>query len=137
MSRDEAFRYRLFNWRGEVHVVDPEIACTRIEDAWLEAGGRQLHERMSLANRDCFGHRHDLSHKLARGFAGESQRGFDFSVLRKVFCVGKIEGAARRFKPIITLLSALQSIRYLMNVAQKETRRIDQNATPIFRGNLE
>src|ERR1700741_60902 len=40
MSRDIALRDRLLDRSGEVHVVDAEITCTRIEDTWLEAGRR-------------------------------------------------------------------------------------------------
>src|ERR1044072_2684109 len=107
MSCDEALRDRLLNRCREVHLFDSKIACTRIEDSWFESGWRKLNKRMPFANGDCFRHRHDLSHKLARRVACERQSGFDFSVLWKVFCVGEIKGAARRFKSMRTLLSSL------------------------------
>src|SRR5262249_55432446 len=44
VSRDESLRDRLLDRRGEVHVLDPGVARAWIEDAWLEAGRRQLHE---------------------------------------------------------------------------------------------
>src|SRR6185503_3664515 len=137
MPRDEALRDRIFDRRGEVHILDSEITSTRIEDTWLEAGRRQLHERMSLANGDRLRDRHNLSHKLARRLARESKSCFNFRVLRKVFCVGEIKRAASRLESISTLLPALQSVRYLVNVAQEEARRIYQNTIAIFGGNFE
>src|SRR6185503_1660084 len=104
MPRDETLRHRLFNRRREVHVVDVLKTRAWIENAWLETRRRQLHERMTFANGDRFGHGYDFSYELARRLTGECQCGLNFSVLWKVFGVWEIERAPRRFKAIRPLL---------------------------------
>ena len=117
MSRDEALRDRLLDRRRKVHVIDAEITGAWIENPRLEAPRRQLYERVTLANRYCFRNRHDLSDELTRGLAGERQRSLDFSVLGKVLRVRKIKSTARLIESIGSLLAALESVRYLVNVS--------------------
>src|ERR1044072_427821 len=71
MSRDETFRYRILDWRRKIHVVNAEVAGARIKHARLEAWTGQLHEGMSLADRDCLGSGQNLSDKLAGWVSGE------------------------------------------------------------------
>src|SRR2546425_5972831 len=117
MMIDKAFDDWFANRRGEVHVLNSEVAGARIINAWLESGRRQLDKRNMLAHRDRLRHRRHRSHEQAGfAFGGERQRGLAFSVLWKVFGVGKIKSAACRIKTELTLLIALQRTRDSVNV---------------------
>src|SRR5260221_1115573 len=94
--------------RREIHVADSEITGARIVNASLETRRRQLDERMMLANCNRLRHRRNLPHQTTRFLTSESKRGFDFRVLRKVFCVGEIESAPRRIQTEHSLLTTLQ-----------------------------
>src|SRR5215217_5649998 len=137
MSRDQALRDRLLDRRREIHKVDAEITGAWIEHTWPESRRRQLHERMTLTDRDRFRHGHDFSNVLSRGLSCEREGGFNFRVLRKVFCVRKIECAARFIEPVSSLLSALKCLRYLVDVAQIKFRCVYQHATAFFSGDFE
>src|SRR6185369_16983309 len=95
------------------------------------------HERVTFANGDRFRHGHDFSNVLAGGFACERQRGFDFRVLRKVFCIRKIECAARLLESISSLLSALKCLCDLVDVTQIKSRRVNQHPITFLSGNFE
>src|SRR6185503_6726113 len=137
MSRDETFGYRLFDRRREIHVVDALKTRAGIEHAWLETRRRQLHERMTFANGDRFGHGYNFSYKLAHRLTRECQRRFDFGVLWKIFGVREIKRAARGFKTIRPLLSSLERVRNLMNVTQVKVCSIHQNASAFFGNDIE
>src|SRR6185503_12006149 len=132
MSRDKTLRDRFFDGCREVHVVDAVITRAWIENTRLETGGWELHERVTFANSDRFGHRDNLPDKLSGRIARESQSGFDFGVLWKVFRVWQIERAASWIESICSLLTSLQRVRDIVNVAQVEVRGINQNAIAFF-----
>src|SRR5215212_1199637 len=117
MPRDKAFGYRLLDWGREVHVINTRVTGTRIKNARLETGRRQLHKRMAFTNSNRLRHRYNFSDELSRRLAGERQRGFHLRVLRKVFGVWKIERAASRLEFVCPLLFSLQRVRDAVNVA--------------------
>src|SRR5437879_4771797 len=96
MMTDVVLVDRLADRRGEVHVLDAEIAGARIVGARLETRWRQFDKRMMFADGDRLRHRRHLPHEWSRfTLTGESDGRLDFSVLRKVPCVREIERAAR------------------------------------------
>ncbi len=83
--------------RGKVHEANSRVPGARIVCAWLETRRRQLDKRDVLSNSDDLWDGRDLPDQRAGlAFTGEGQRGFDFSVLRKILCVRQKESAARR-----------------------------------------
>src|SRR5687767_341937 len=137
MSRDEALGDRFLNRRRKVHKVNSEITCTRIEHARSVTRGRQLHKRVPLADGDRFRNGHDLPDEPSSGFAGEGQGRFNFGVLRKVPGVRKVERATARIEAICALLSALESVRDLVNIAKVEVGRVNQHTSALFSGDFE
>src|ERR1043166_171431 len=72
MPSDETFRDWLLDWRRKIHKRNPGETSTRIKYARLETWPGQLHKRMSLTHRYCFGRGDNLSNKLACWLPAES-----------------------------------------------------------------
>src|SRR4030095_14922651 len=107
MTRDEPFDYRLLNRGREVHECNSIKTCSGIEAPWFVSGWRQLNKRYVLTNCYCLGGWSNVPDEWTGLIRRECQRGFDFSVSRKVLRIRQVESAATRIQSKRALLRAL------------------------------
>ena len=131
VARDEALLDRRGERAGVVVDLDAEEAGARVQLPRRVAGGRELHERVMLADGDGVrGRRHGGDERARAVARHEGDRGFDLGVAREGPGARQVDRAARGIDGVRALLGVAQPRGHAVGVAQEEVGGVDADPAP-------